>query len=145
MDVELMDSIRLFSKKKNAIKELDVERSRDLLGFFSEVFVSDSGRRWWWEALRCDAKTIEYGDDDGLEIIKKILTGVDSVFFVVTDDEFPPWSVFKGRLDDVLELISEQRYFEYFLFREGMDWCVFDTHHNSLVVAGVLNQNLDFA
>lgn len=140
MDTELIDNIRFFLKNMETIAELDKDKSHKLITKASRKFVSDPMKRWWWESLSCDSKTVEYSDDDGLEIIKMNLKGDNSVFLVVTDDEFTPWPVFQGNLDEILELISEQRYFEYFLIGETEDWLIFDNHHNVLVVVGSISK-----
>ena len=57
------------------------------------------------------------------------------MFLLVTDDEHEPWPVLEGRLEELLTLIGEQRYFEYILVSRNKKLCVFDTHHNTLVLA----------
>ena len=141
MDAELMNEIRSFSENVGTIAELDSSQARELISRIAAVYVVDGNKRWWWDSLSRPSKTIEYGDDDGLEIISKNVDGDSTIFFVVTDDEFAPWPIFKGPLDSILELISEQRYFEYILVGVDESWCIFDTHHNSLVVVGDVEKN----
>lgn len=141
MDLELLEEIRSFTKKKRLVKELDSSQTTTLTNGVASSFVANSNKRWWWESLSCPNKTVDYGDEDGLEIIGRNLAGDSTVYLVVTDDEFAPWPVFSGPLDCVLEIISELRYFEYFLVSEDSSWCIFDTHHNSLVIVGDIQHN----
>ena len=77
-----------------------------------------------------------YGEADGLDVIRNNLGSAGNVSLVVTDDEYEPWPVFQGPLSEILALLAEQRFFEFILVSENMNWCIFDTHHNSLVLAG---------
>jgi len=84
--------------------------------------------------LSVPAKTISYGDEDGLEIIGRVIPNNPEVILFVTDDESRPWPAFKGHLSNILTLIGEVRFFEYILTDEKLDWLVFDTHYNALVL-----------
>jgi hypothetical protein len=58
------------------------------------------------------------------------------VFLVITDDELPPWVVVSGAWNGVRHLLSEARFFEFFVVNTSLRWIVFDTHDNRLVVGG---------
>ena len=138
MDFELMSGIRLSAESSGNVIELDDGQAKDLLNRISDAFVINKNNLWWWQSLRYISKKIDYGNDDGLEIINKITHGSDLVYLIITDDEFPPWPVFKGVIGNILDTISEQRYFEYFLVAEDESWCIFDNHHNSIILTGCI-------
>ena len=71
-------------------------------------------------------------------MLRDLIGNAESVFLVPTDDESPPWPVFTGSIFYVIELLKEIRFFEYFLTDKNGTWVIFDTHHNTLVVTGIL-------
>lgn len=141
MDAELMQEIHAFIKDIGGVSELECTEAVKFLNRFAANYKVEVNSRWWWESLGRTSTVIQYGDDDGLEIIKNYIDGSSIVYFVVTDDEFYPWPVFKGPLYRFMELISEQRIFEYFLVDIEEEWCIFDTHHNSLIMAGDIGKD----
>ncbi len=136
MDKELLSDIRSWQRKLPEITELGQEESQLIIDYVAQNFVSDRRKLWWWDSLSIKSNTIDYGDGDALEILKSNLEPTDVVYLIVTDDEHEPWPVFKGRLEQLLVLVGEQRYFEFIIVDKRRGFCVFDTHHNTLVYAG---------
>lgn len=137
VDEELLSDIRSWRQKLPGITELARGPSQAIIDYVALNFVSDRRKLWWWENLSVVSKSIEYREEDSLEIIRGILSPDDVVFLLVTDDEHEPWPVMEGRLEELLILIGEQRYFEFVLVNRDKEWCVFDTHCNTLVIAGL--------
>lgn len=140
MDFELVNEIRHTMSAGVKLKELSRDCSQQVLSKVAEIYVRNCESVWWWDDLKEAPLTVGYGDKDGLALLKEIIREPStSVFLVVTDDAPNPWPVFHGELDTVIEVISEQRLFEYFLVAEGYSWVIFDTHHNSLVITGTIS------
>lgn len=134
----LLQSIRKLTSTLLNVKELDEQSAIKLTENVGELFVGNINSTWWWESLAKKYHTIVYGDADGLKVLEKLLLNNQQVFLFVTDDEPKPWCVFEGDIKDILYILSEERFFEYFLVSINLDWVIFDTHHNSLVVTGIL-------
>jgi len=82
---------------------------------------------------------MNYDGADAFSVLRSNIGDLELVRLVVTDDEPQPWPVFEGPLEEILVVLQETRYFEYFLVpgvNDGGRWIVFDTHHNQLVWAG---------
>jgi hypothetical protein len=47
--------------------------------------------------------------------------------------EYYPWPVFHCANTMLLPLLTDLRFFEYFVFDESMNCVLFDTHHNELL------------
>ncbi len=138
MDSELIGDIRSAASSMATMHELadiDAEGSANKI---ATLYVQDASKIWWWESLSVESRIIEYGETDGLKRIEEVVDGDAWVFLFVSDDEPRPWLAFEGQLTQVLEVISEQRFFEYMLADKTLEWVIFDTHHNSLVIAGRL-------
>jgi len=135
---DLVDALRRSLRTRGELRELDLLRVEEISGAVAERFVSDPGLRWWWDALRVPHRSIAYGEGDGIGCIRGLLgTERDRISMIVTDDEFPPWFGVEGNLGALSELLQDLPYFEYFLVDDSFEWIVFDTHSNTVVVAGI--------
>jgi hypothetical protein len=52
------------------------------------------------------------------------------IFLCITNEEFYPWPVLKGKKGEIVELIGSLPFFEYFVFDSNFDELLFDTHDN---------------
>jgi len=92
---------------------------------------------WWWEGLPDQAMRVPYADQEGLHIVLKIISETsDRLILFVTDDSCAPWMCVSGTASGLVDMLREQRFFEYFIVNSTMDWILFDTHHNSIVILG---------
>ena len=137
MDSELLDEFNsvLRSKDFDSINELSDSELSDIQVSIKNKFKVDVNRVWCWDSIGVQSKTVEYGEKDGLIEIKNFFGGDINVKIVVTDEETPPWFGFKGKLFDILDVLRNVRYTEFFLINDNCSWIIFDTHHNSLVFA----------
>ena len=139
MDTELINEIRDFTKKINGFNELNKDGTAKAINMVAEKYIKNRTNTWWWEDLTQKSITIEYGDSDGLSLLKEIVDDdTASVKLFITDDEPEPWPVFEGEFKAIIDTISEQRFFEYYITANDYSWVIFDTHHNSLIVLGDL-------
>ena len=137
LDPELSRELHAYAVS-HSLTELDEKVASEMCSSIRRKFVGHSGTQWWWDSLSCKCATIDYGDSDGLALVRSLLAQENSLIIAITDDEHPPWPALLGTTESVLGLLSELRFFEYFLTDQANNWVVFDTHHNSLVVAGSL-------
>jgi hypothetical protein len=138
IDDQLAEQIGRSAKTLSTVSELSDAEANVLLDIIADEFVENPQALWWWTSLRQPSQTIEYQGLDVFHEIRKLVSDDEVAHLVVTDDEPRPWLVFKGQVDDLLHVVGEQRYFEYFLIFAVSDKpnkVIFDTHHNSLVVA----------
>ncbi len=133
MDQELITSLSAEAAKFEAVVELDHESANELIDNLKNHYIKNDSALLWWESLKHPAKVIAYGDGDGLALMKSQMACV-KVFLLVTDESPPPWKVFFGETADLIEMIAEQRFFEYCLASEDRSRLAFDTHHNEIVV-----------
>lgn len=137
MDSELTDEIGVQIEKGlslSILSELDARKITDAL---ANRFIDDIDRVWWWEGLKQTPLVINYGDDVGWNRIPELLNDLsEQVYLIPTDDEPNPWPVYVGPCEDAIGLLKEMWRFEYILVGGNIDWAVFDTHHNTLIVVG---------
>ena len=139
MDTELISEIRIWIDKVKNFRELNKSEAFNAVEAVAKKYIGNRNQTWWWESLKHKSVTIKYDDSDGLMLLEKIVGNDNAeVIFVVTDDEPEPWAVFQGNFRSIIQVISEQRFFEYFITDQNYSWLIFDTHHNSLVVIGDL-------
>lgn len=138
IDDQLAEQIRRSARTLSKVCELSNAEANILLDTIAYEFVANPQELWWWASLRQPSRTIGYEGLDVFHEIRKLVLDDEVTHLVVTDDEPRPWLVFNGQVDDLLQLVGEQRYFEYFLIcaaSEKPNKVIFDTHHNLLVVA----------
>lgn len=138
IDDELLRGIRKFIACKKDFTELNKRDALEAINCIAKKFIIDRSKKWWWTDLTQDSVKIEYGESDGLLFIEELVNKDTEVLFFITDDEPEPWPVFQGKLSTVIEIIAEQRFFEYFLTDKDYSWIIFDTHHNSFIIGGAL-------
>lgn len=139
MDTELVNEIRGLTKKINGFIELNKGDSIKAINMVAEKYIKNRANTWWWEELAQNSITLNYEDDDGLFLLKNVVGNDNTlVKLFITDDEPEPWPVFQGEIKMITDIISEQRFFEYFITANDFSWLIFDTHHNSLIVLGDL-------
>jgi len=139
MDIELLSEIHNEMTNIGGIIEISDDKASSITNKIAKNYINDRSLVWWWEGLSVSHFEINYGDEYSWLIIKKIVPNMNqSVYLFVTDDEPEPWPVFNGSLKNIGELISELWRFEYFITDENFEWLIFDTHHNTLVISGVI-------
>lgn len=112
---------------------LSDSQASTLIERFSKKHVADVDKRWWWASLKSEGNICKYSDNGGLELIANLLRKHSQIFLVVTDDEFPPWPVFQVATSDVLEILDDNRFFEFMVADLELEHYIFDTHDNCLV------------
>lgn len=143
MDGELIDEIAVHASTHGQLSVLPIEEAERWRRLVARRFDFPDDRTWWWESLPCDAFSIEYGQDDGLERLGKLLPASDApLVLFVTDDVPPPWPCVTGSADALMGMLRAHRFFEYFIVPADLAWIVFDTHHDMLVGSG---SGLNFA
>ena len=141
MDTELVEELRKTIDKLGSINELNEEDSKSLVDDLAVQYIADRNLVWWWEGLLDKPVVINYGDSLGWDYIVKLVRSPDqNVYLVATDDNAEPWEVFEGSLAAVVMLLENMWRFEYIIVDVNLSWIIFDTHHNSLVVAGCLRE-----
>ena len=123
---------------KVGVTELSAADAERIARSAQAAFVTAPEATWWWTSLRAPAISVRYGDEDGVALLLRLLPADTTVLFVVTDDEHAPWPAFEGALRDVATMLREVRPFEFWIAPRDWSWIVFDTHENTLVVAGAL-------
>lgn len=136
MNDGLIYELKKTSESFSTVAMLNEREAKELILDISNRYVTDINKIWWWESLSTECERIEYGDSDGLKIIREKFTEDPVVLLFVSDDNPQPWPVFRGVLSEILELIGEVHFFEYILADQNLNWLIFDTHHNTLVITG---------
>ncbi|HWK02140.1 MAG TPA: hypothetical protein VNS58_00815 [Puia sp.] len=67
-------------------------------------------------------------------LLRSLANFSDRIFLVVTNEDFFPWKVLDCKKDNCIKLLTELPYFEYFIFDDSMDYVLFDTHDNALIL-----------
>ena len=141
MDFELLNEARSAIAGIDGVMELEKTDASDVITSVAERYMIDRSKVWWWQGMANESTTIEYGDDYSWPLIQHMVLNEEQlVYLVITDDDPEPWPVFKGTFSNIGKLIAELWRFEYFLTDKDFSWVIFDTHHNSLIVSGTLEQ-----
>ena len=138
MNRTLREELLAHCQAAEGIRMLDPEEAAAFVERVAERHVLDRHRTWWWEALVPPVERLAYGSSDGLALLESKLGRERTLWLAATDDEPPPWSVVRGTTRQILELLRDCRWFEYWVSDEAASFVVFDTHHQELVIAGVI-------
>ena len=135
MDEELQRDIHRIVGSDSNLRILPNDEAARLLKTFEDTYVVKADSLWWWECLKTPSKSVNYDPDESLDSLKSLLSDKEGeLLLVVTDDDSPPWIVIEGKLDHLMKLVEDLRYFEYFVADRSTRWIVFDTHHNQFVI-----------
>ena len=135
MDADLLEELEEAARGATGVHRLQDDEASKRVELLAQTYVRDGSHRWWWQALATEAQRLPYGDEDGLSKIMKLFEAESSATLVITDDSAPPWPVFSGSLGQLISLLRNTRFCEYFLAASDGSWIVFDTHMNELVMA----------
>lgn len=103
-----------------------------------ETFVADSDTVWWWSRLKAPATTVQYGDQDGIALPESLVPRQSTVILVVLDEAAEPQGAVRATIEDVAAMLRASPGFEFAITDPNLTWAIFDTHENSLVLAGRL-------
>lgn len=133
---ELIDKIELIINRKNLeFRKITTYEAKSKLNTLKQAFKFDFSYLYLWEHEIHNKKTYHYSNDNWSELMNLEMDKFsEQVYLVVTDDEFYPWIVFRGKKSDLKILLEEQRFFEFFIFDDYYNKILFDTHHNSLIL-----------
>ena len=139
IDPNLFKEIREIVACHQDLRELDSSEAESIVGKIVEKFVEDVNQVWWWRSLKRESVTLPYDEADCFGLLTRLLgSETTEVFLIVTDDEPQPWLMFSGQFESIRTVLTELRFFEFFITNQDCSWLVFDTHHNALVVVGNL-------
>ena len=139
LDSTLVQEVRAIVDKHEGLVMLGSLEAESVVTKVADKFVDDLDQVWWWTSLKEEAITLPCEEDIDFALLKEVLKDATAeVLLVVTDDEPRPWLVFGGQFEAIVSVLSELRFFEFFITNRDCDWLIFETHHNALVVAGDL-------
>lgn len=137
IDADLVEELNSLSRVTGGLSVLSPEATEALVDRVAAKFSVDRSRQWWWEGLP-GARVIECDPADELAALRRMLPQHEALALVVTDDESPPWIAVSGAWPALSQMLHEARLFEFFVVPDRLDWIVFSTHDNRLVVSGDL-------
>ncbi|WMJ67573.1 hypothetical protein [Stenotrophomonas sp. 24(2023)] len=114
-----------------------LERTSLLLDALAARHGIDSRRTFWWAGAPLMDREIQYdGSEEGLSCLRALLADVrGEIYLVASDERASPWPLWALEPSEVIPLLGELPFFEYFLVLDGGATLLFDTHHNTLVVS----------
>lgn len=133
MDSDLLEELRASFEKVGHVEMLEQDDAICVLERIAKKFVDDKSRVYWWESLKVPIVTHCYDGSDGLSILSGVISHLEDVYLVVTDDEPSPWPVFEVAAKNIVSTLQSCRSFEYFVVGIDLSWVVFDTHLNQLI------------
>lgn len=137
VDEDLLKELKTAARKVGGVNQLPDEETAERITKLAETFIADRTIRWWWKSLTKTSQCISYDSEDGLPVLARLVEPKSEVILVVTDDNDPPWQAYVGSIEQIVKLLGECRFFEYFLTDPDGNWIIFDTHMNELVITGV--------
>lgn len=134
--MNIAEEIASFCTENHAmVSFLADDECSSLISRIADKFKLDTDGLFMWEDVKV-ADRLEYADSMEWEsgLSRYLQDFKKGVFVVITDENFYPWPVFKCHKYDLIRILENQRYFEYFLFDSLQQKLLFDTHHNEFIL-----------
>lgn len=92
---------------------------------------------YWWASAPLIVQKIHYdSSEEGLSCLAGLLAQVQSeICLVASEERASPWPMWTLQASELIPLLGELPFFEYFLVLDDGATLLFDTHHNTLVVS----------
>jgi hypothetical protein len=137
MDHELAKSLRTYCAAHSKLAILEIEETNSLRVTIARRFGFELEQIWWWEHVPREHVCVSYTNQDGLDFLASTLSATtDPLLLFVTDDNPAPWMCISGDGNSLIEMLREQRFFEYFIVNRDLGWVLFDTHQNAMMLVG---------
>jgi hypothetical protein len=135
MKQDLLKSLQPAINDKEGCHFVSDEKAEQLITDLAAKFSFDLTKLFIW-ANKDLHNFYEYGEDQ--EKWKTIIHDLskrfdEEIFLCITNEEFYPWKIIKGRKEVIVEWLPELPWFEYFIFDATLQYVVFDTHDNFFV------------
>jgi hypothetical protein len=116
---------------------LPVDRADALLKSLAARHGIDPRHVFWWVGKASADHAIQYdSSDEGLSCLDELLAEVNGEMYLVASDERAlPWPIWTLQASELIPLLGDLPFFEYFVVLDGGATLLFDTHHNTLVVS----------
>lgn len=116
---------------------LPIDHATGLLESLASRHGIDPCLVYWWTGKASADQTILYdGSDEGLSCLAKLLAEVNGeICLVASDERALPWPIWTLQASELIPLLGELPFFEYFVVLDDGATLLFDTHHNTLVVS----------
>ncbi|RTQ86121.1 MULTISPECIES: hypothetical protein [Stenotrophomonas] len=116
---------------------LPIDRATGLLESLASRHGIDPCLVYWWAGKESADQTIQYdGSDEGLSCLADLLAEANGEMCLVASDERAlPWPIWNLQVSELIPLLGELPFFEYFVVLDDGATLLFDTHHNTLVVS----------
>ncbi len=129
----LIDLENCISENKLGICILSKEEKDTIFLKILEFYKFEFNKLFIWDGI--EGEIIPYEERDWFEIIFEVTSVFENeIYICITNEDYFPWEILKGKKKDILRLLNDFYYFEYFLFDGGFNRVVFDTHHNIIKI-----------
>lgn len=92
---------------------------------------------WWWEWLKPPTASQPYDDFDGeISLLTQLIPDLDAPVYFIAEDEEVIFPVYLTTTRQVMAVLGECFFFEYYLTPPDYAWLLCSTHHNDLIGAG---------
>jgi len=131
------------------IQDLEFIRMNDwqwimdkLAGSFLSHGKKSLERIWLWDSIKEPYKS--YQPDDGIGELKSLLNESESYWFIASDEDGKYW-VLEGTGKALVKVLSETRYFEYYITDKAISWLICENHHGVMVLKGSIESKRENA
>ncbi|WP_444914642.1 DUF6756 family protein [Microbulbifer sp. TRSA007] len=99
-------------------------------------------RIWLWDSIK--EPFTSYQPGNGIKELNSLLSESDSYWFIASDEDGKYW-VLEGTGKAIVRVLSETRYFEYYITNKEISWLICENHHGVMVLKGSIESERDNA
>jgi len=131
---ELLNSINsTISDSSLSYRLLSDDESQQIFEELKDRFEFDYSELFVWDGSKYIFSKLSYDEDWEDSLLEALSTFTNQIYLIVSAEEYYPWKIYHGDKDEILKLLEEQIYFEYFIADLQLESILVDTHDNELI------------
>jgi hypothetical protein len=134
---DIRNAINKLGLREAEFSKCDTVESAKLASIAKERFVIGNPRVWWLGfSPPYQSHSYDKPDEWKARLNAAIPEGTKKCWLIgEPDSDTTPYTVYVTDTSKVAEVLSQCRFFEYYLVDPNLNWIIADTDHNQLIVA----------
>lgn len=125
---ELIEAIDLFELKDEVVEIRDRQKDRLITDIMRKFVVGNP--RVWWLAFKKTPKNFSFDDEFQYKRINNFFDNDEQCYFIIELDSI---HIFKASVRNIIRIIGECSFFEYYVLDLGLDKLLCETEHGDLL------------
>ena len=134
IEIQIERAIEILNLDSNDIVRLEMQQTEQLIEVAKTRFVEGNPRAWWL-SLRVPYQIAAQDTSSGAPSLMKHWAIDEPFCWLVPEVEDGSYPVYQTTVPIVEKLLSQCRFFEYYLLNKPLDLLLIENDHNQIIVA----------